>query len=382
MANKFNRKKFFDGVRDFLKSRRLVLTPSRVNALEFLITSFEKNPQWGDIRHIAYALGTIAHETAWTFEPIVERGQRSYFNKYENRKSLGNTETGDGYKFRGRGYVQLTGRANYEKASKRFQFDLTEAPDEVMNRNTAFSIMTLGMYEGWFTGKKLSHYINDTKCDYYNARRIINGEDKASLIARYARDFESILRASKVSAAAQNSDSVVMPSDNPTVIPTEANPTQTEQPPENQPQPVEVPQVKAETQETIEPTGIKASIAGAVTFVTTTGAGILTWIGGAKTEIIYGFFGAAAIVGIVFIWKRFSYAQKLKEIESDEKMKREQMAHEIMLATIKTAADPKQNTVTVKPNDMQNSEPVGFASPKKLTWRQRFNALLTGKASV
>jgi hypothetical protein len=67
---------------------------------------------------------------------------------------------------------------------------------------TLHSLMTLGMHEGWFTTKKLSDYIHGDKCDYLNARKIINGTDKAALIAGYARKFERILRSSLVSAAA------------------------------------------------------------------------------------------------------------------------------------------------------------------------------------
>lgn len=58
----------------------------------------------------------------------------------------------------------------------------------------ATNILLLGMKEGWFTGRKLSDYINQSKKDYLNARRIINGMDKASLIAGYAETFEKALR--------------------------------------------------------------------------------------------------------------------------------------------------------------------------------------------
>jgi hypothetical protein len=64
----------------------------------------------------------------------------------------------------------------------------------------AYKIMSLGMRQGSFTGVGLSKYINADKCDYVNARRIINGTDKAQTIAGYATKFESILRASVVAA--------------------------------------------------------------------------------------------------------------------------------------------------------------------------------------
>jgi hypothetical protein len=51
------------------------------------------------------------------------------------------------------------------------------------------------MRRGLFTGVKLATFINAEKCDYVNARKIINGLDKAELIAGYAEKIEAILRA-------------------------------------------------------------------------------------------------------------------------------------------------------------------------------------------
>jgi hypothetical protein len=55
--------------------------------------------------------------------------------------------------------------------------------------------MTEGMRRGLFTGKKLSDYIDGDRCDYKNARRIINGLDKWELIQQYAQTLEPTLRA-------------------------------------------------------------------------------------------------------------------------------------------------------------------------------------------
>lgn len=62
-----------------------------------------------------------------------------------------------------------------------------------MQPDNAYNIMLLGMTEGLFTGKKLIDYINDSSADYINARRVINGTDRAQLIAGYAQDFENLL---------------------------------------------------------------------------------------------------------------------------------------------------------------------------------------------
>jgi hypothetical protein len=49
------------------------------------------------------------------------------------------------------------------------------------------------MIAGSYTGRRLSHYINPTKEDWVGARRIINGTDKAGLIAGYARRFHQAI---------------------------------------------------------------------------------------------------------------------------------------------------------------------------------------------
>lgn len=195
---KFDRKEFWTAYRKAFDKRSV--SQATVNAIEFLLDSFEQTAAWNDVRHIAYALATIKHETADTFLPITERGSKSYFNKYNGRRDLGNTQAGDGYRYRGRGYVQITGRTNYTK------YGIANEPDAALDPAVAFRILTHGMHKGTFTGKKLRDYINDDKKDYTNARRIINGTDKAALIAGYAKKFESVLWEAKVSAAAPASD--------------------------------------------------------------------------------------------------------------------------------------------------------------------------------
>lgn len=182
------------------------LTQSQVNALIALTTYIETDPLTQDIRHFAYMLATIKHETADTFLPITEYGPVAYFDKYnfgtKIGKMLGNTEHGDGYRFRGRGYVQTTGRTNYQKISKAWNvahptdtIDLEKKPDLMLTPGISYFATSHAMLNGIYTGKKLRDYIDGSKCDYINARRIINGTDKAKLIAGYAESFEAILKA-------------------------------------------------------------------------------------------------------------------------------------------------------------------------------------------
>jgi predicted chitinase len=107
---------------------------------------------------------------------------------------VGNTKPGDGALFHGRGYVQLTGRANYVKAKALTGVDLLTEPDRAKEPSLAYQIAIQGMKDGWFTTRKLSQFIKDGQSpDYENARTIINGHDKASNIADIARRFNEVL---------------------------------------------------------------------------------------------------------------------------------------------------------------------------------------------
>lgn len=188
-----NRKFFFDQVKQRLFGGKM--QQPQVDGMNAILDYWESEFGHGshDDRWLAYALGTTFHETDQTMQPITEYGKDSYFAKYDGRKDLGNTEKGDGLRFKGRGFVQITGRANYTKFGKIRGVDFAANPEKVLEPKNAVWIMFYGMYMGSFTGKGFENYFNDSKEDWTNARRIINGTDKANLIADYSKRFYSAI---------------------------------------------------------------------------------------------------------------------------------------------------------------------------------------------
>lgn len=187
-----NRAVFFEHLRAMFGGS---LSQRQVDGVEVILAATAALP----VTYRAYLLATAKHETADTMQPITEYGGRKYFDKYDTGKlaaALGNTPAadGDGYLYRGRGYVQITGRANYRKAGLALGLDLLRNPDMALQPTVAAQILVRGCVEGWFTGKKLADYLPG---DYRGARRVVNGMDRADLIAGYARQFEIALAAAE-----------------------------------------------------------------------------------------------------------------------------------------------------------------------------------------
>ena len=93
------------------------------------------------------------------------------------------------YPYYGRGYVQLTWENNYQKYSDILGVDLVGNPDLAMENDIALFVLVHGFKTGTFTGRKITDYINDFETDFINARRRINGTDRAHEIAELAENY-------------------------------------------------------------------------------------------------------------------------------------------------------------------------------------------------
>lgn len=212
---KVNRAKFFPAIRSSVFDGHLNQT--QVDGMNYILDTWDAS-ELSDLRWLAYMLGTTYHETAATMQPIREIGSAAYLTRmYDIKgsraslaKALGNTTPGDGARYCGRGYVQLTGKNNYLRAGQLIGIDLVNRPDLAMDPANAARIMFEGMTnedivfvdhshhvgeaDFNFTGKTLENYFNDHTEDWVNARRIINGTDHATLIAGTAKQFYAALK--------------------------------------------------------------------------------------------------------------------------------------------------------------------------------------------
>jgi putative chitinase len=196
-----DRPAFFDRVRRTLFDD--TLSTRQRQGLELIIDTGVHRLGGGSQQALAYVLATAYHETGATMQPIRERGGRAYLTRnYDilgdnprRARANGNTEPGDGIRYAGRGFVQLTWKNNYQRIGELLGIDLAGSPDKALEPATAALILVRGMQEGWFTGRKLSDCLTEDRCEWVQARRIVNGLDRATTIAEYARKFDAALEA-------------------------------------------------------------------------------------------------------------------------------------------------------------------------------------------
>lgn len=152
------------------------ITPKQQEGIDAILSEWQAQGD-GDNRKLAYILATVFHETGKRMQPVKEFGGEAYLRS----KSY--------YPYYGRDFVQTTWLRNYEKVRDFTGVDVVTNPDLIANVPMAAKVAVHFMLHGWYTGKKLADYFNANTNDPINARRIINGKDRAELIAGYAHQF-------------------------------------------------------------------------------------------------------------------------------------------------------------------------------------------------
>ena len=204
-----NEAAFFQSIRTSLFGGKL--SQAQVDGIKGLLTAFDQVGD-NDQDTLAYGLATTFHETGRRMEPVREgnvktdasarkavaklaqkRGPSSAVAKYSQ-------PTGPyGHVYYGRGYPQLTWMENYAKCSKDAGVDLVKNPDAMLDPVISARVLFRGIMDGRWNGqgKGLSHYegaddfLDDAEAAA--ARRTVNVQDKAVLIAGYHRKFYDAL---------------------------------------------------------------------------------------------------------------------------------------------------------------------------------------------
>jgi putative chitinase len=188
---KIDRVKLFKHIKQPLFNGKF--TQSQVDGLNFILDSCETWKTPLSIPFICYMLATAYHETGRTMQPIEEYGKGRYRRYGKKFKISGQPYIDTDNIFYGRGYVQLTWYDNYKLMGRELGLDLIHNPRMALNPVIAAKIMIVGMTKGWFTGKKLTDYFNTRVDNPVEARRIINGVDRAEDIAKYYHIFKEAI---------------------------------------------------------------------------------------------------------------------------------------------------------------------------------------------
>lgn len=174
-----------------------IRTPSQVDGVKRIVDTCLMNGI-GSKHHLAYILATAYHETGGRMQPVREGfaatnegAIRAVTRLYEQGRIRTNYALPiNGHSYYGRGLIQITWKDNYDRVGKLLGVDLVNNADLALDPQVSADTLVLGMLGGWFTGRKLSDYDREDGYDYYGARRIVNGLDRAMDIAELAAFFE------------------------------------------------------------------------------------------------------------------------------------------------------------------------------------------------
>jgi len=146
---------------------------------------------------LAQFLAQCAHETG-DFENLEELGGNKYLAQYDptvnpsKAKRLGNTKAGDGAKYKGRGFIQITGKANYASAGQALGIDLVNNPEAAARPDIAAKIAV------WYWKNRVAPYVQDFSDTRGVTKRINPGlqglQDRQSNFKDYQQQVASVAK--------------------------------------------------------------------------------------------------------------------------------------------------------------------------------------------
>jgi len=122
-------------------------------------------------KDVAHFLAQVGHESA----SLRYNKELASGDDYEYRDDLGNTQPGDGRRYKGAGFIQLTGRANYQAFS-----DYIKDPKVMEGVDYVASIYPFASAGFWWWDNKMSEYINNEGADIYQVSTAVNGANPAN----------------------------------------------------------------------------------------------------------------------------------------------------------------------------------------------------------
>lgn len=193
-----NRRFLFDHLRGALFGGRF--RQAQVDGISAFLDKWEGDMPDADDRWLAYMLATAHHETGQKMQPVreafgasdddtIRRLDRAFGSGALHVSKPYWRRDAEGKAWFGRGFVQITHKANYQRVGDALGIDLVSDPSVALELKIAVDILFKGMIDGLFTNRRLDQFFVGDRSDWRNARRIVNGLDRADNIAEYGRHY-------------------------------------------------------------------------------------------------------------------------------------------------------------------------------------------------
>ncbi|CAH1670838.1 MULTISPECIES: hypothetical protein [unclassified Chelatococcus] len=204
----FNRSTFFAYARRSPFGDRL--TQQQVDGMTDILNEWDAHYSHLPLAYLACYLGQVFRETGGTMVPVRETfatSDKQAMTRLETAWTSGKLPSVKTPYWRkgwfGRGRMQITHAENYAYAQAKSGLPIVADPSLMLDSKADLKVSLPGTIEGWWTrGKhRMSMYLDRPDPDFEGARRIVNGTDKAKLVATYCEAFLAALKAAEIGKA-------------------------------------------------------------------------------------------------------------------------------------------------------------------------------------